>query len=54
MITIHNPIYNYAPNSTYAKQHSSGNDQTNIANNSPAVSQTNKESNFSLKVAIKN
>lgn len=52
--TIHNPIYNNAPNSTYTKQHSAGNnDQANIANNSPAAKQTNKKSNFSLKVAIK-
>lgn len=46
---IHNPIYNYAPNSTYTKQHSSGNDQTNIANNSSGITQKNNESNFTIK-----
>lgn len=46
---IHNPIYNYAPKSTYTKQHSSGNDQTNIANNSSGITQKNNESNFTIK-----
>lgn len=50
---IHKPIYNNASNSTYNKQHSMGDDQNNIVNNSSSINQTNKKAKLSLTVLIK-